>query len=536
MLSKPTERALLTIGIGVLLAGGASAGELDRELRPRSELPKAAKLVAPAYPHTLVVKFRDGVKARAGEAGELVSGNGSDLSAPAALAARRGATFRPVITLAPGEIEFIEARAAEISGVAQPDLAAMMEVRARPGELEALGNELLASPLTEWVEFEELTPPPPGCVDLSPGTPDYFGAGKQHFHGSDPGLNLIAARSMGHMRGAGVKVADCEYGYIIDHEDLCRVIPEPDQTMDDTIEHGTAVLGVLGAEENGFGVTGLVPDATPYFFCEYSMEEGGRRTESIAAAVAAMDVGDVIVLEMQTIGAGGGYVPAEHTMGVWTVTKLATDSNIIVVAAAGNGNQDLDSEDYAPYRERGDSGAIIVGGGEANPMHNKLWFSTYGARVNVQGWGEAVFTSGYGDYALLGGDTRQGYTALFSGTSAATPLVAGAVAALQGRAQAQFGRRLRPLEMRDLLTSTGLPQGTGGHIGPFPDCRAAAVAIDGMHCEPDCNWDGVTNVNDFVCFQSQFKKRTAYGDFDHDGQWNIKDFLAFLTSFRAGCP
>ena len=57
-----------------------------------------------------------------------------------------------------------------------------------------------------------------------------------------------------------------------------------------------------------------------------------------------------MLLEMQTIGANGNYAPAEYSPAVWQVVKAATDAGIIVVAAAGNGNENLDAPGYASYR------------------------------------------------------------------------------------------------------------------------------------------------------------------------------------------
>ena len=63
---------------------------------------------------------------------------------------------------------------------------------------------------------------------------------------------------------------------------------------------------------------------------------------------------DVIVFEMQAYGLNGTtsnprFVPAEYDILVWNLTKALTDSGRIVVAAAGNGYQDLDSLDYQTY-------------------------------------------------------------------------------------------------------------------------------------------------------------------------------------------
>src|SRR5690606_13783988 len=128
------------------------------------------------------------------------------------------------------------------------------------------------------------------------------------------------------------------------------------------------------------------------------------------------------------------------------------------------------------YINRGDSGALIVGGGTPDLSHNKISYSTYGARVNVQGWADNVATSGYGDWQIFGNDMNQQYT-MFSGTSSATPIVAGCVAVLQSYYFSLTGEYLSPLEMRSLLVATGIPQGSGGPIGPLPNMEAAIAGI-----------------------------------------------------------
>jgi hypothetical protein len=89
--------------------------------------------------------------------------------------------------------------------------------------------------------------------------------------------------------------------------------------------------------------------------------------------------------------------------------------------------------------------------------------------VNVQGWGQNVFTLGYGHFDCYGGDLRQCYTSTFAGTSSASPFAASAAVALQDAADDP----LSPQNLRALLIDTGIPQGSGGHIGPFIDLRAA---------------------------------------------------------------
>ena len=198
----------------------------------------------------------------------------------------------------------------------------------------------------------------------------------------------------------------------------------PGRTSDLASSTAGVAVGISAAPGNGYGIDGTVEDAVIYTYPEWTVEAGYRRVTAITNAIAASEVGDVVLLEMQTTGDGGDYGPAELDPAVWTVVKAGSDAGVVIVAAAGNGSQDLDSPAYAPYMARGDSGAIIVGAGSPDAAHNRLGFSTYGSRVNVQGWGGAVFTLGYGHFATYGGDPNQRYTDYFSGTSSASAMVA----------------------------------------------------------------------------------------------------------------
>lgn len=459
-----------------------SLGSTTEALSSRSALSKP-KPQRPKGKHRLVVKFTDDLRVRATANGGVQSAVSSvsaqnGISAVSQMAQPFGMHFSPLIQLPEQRLETLRTRAALASKEEQPDLAGILVADVPETSLQAAADALHASPLTELVYFQELTPPPPqACIDIAPATPSYTSL--QGYRGPNPGVNMTAAWAIGPARGAGIKIADCEYGYKTAHEDLCGVIMEPGQTPSPFVaengwdHHGTAVLGELIGRDNGYGCTGLAPDAQPYFFPESTVEEGGRRVTAIANAIATVDAGDVVLLEMQAGINGGGYGPAELDPAVWLVVKSGTDAGVIVVAAAGNGAQDLDSSFYDEYRSRGDSGAIIVGAGSANTAHQPLGFSTYGSRVNVQGWGESVVSTGYGDLAQLGGDVNQSYTSFFNGTSSASPIVAASVASVQGYAASSLGRRLTPQEMRNLLIETGTPQGAGVHIGPLPNVAAA---------------------------------------------------------------
>jgi hypothetical protein len=439
----------------------------------------------PQRGHRLVLKLKDASGGRAvGGALRLAGAKDANLDK---IAAEHGLRFAPLLGMTEAQTRRLEKRAAEKSGRPQAVLATLVAVEAKTEEkalLAPIADRLKAHPAVEFVHLEPLGVPPPG--DVSPRTPDYSG---QQGYGGPDGIDARGALDSG-IDGAGIRISDCEYGWNVEHEDLEDVTigaesgqtPAPEVIDWGFDEHGTAVAGMLVSPGNGYGVTGLTPRARLFTYSEKTVEGGARRAAAIAAAIADSDPGDVVLLEMQTMDASGRYVPAEYDPAVWTVVKTGTDAGVIVVAAAGNGGQDLDrdDEDLAAYRNRGDSGAIVVGAGTPDGRRERLYFSTYGDRVDVHGWGESVMTLGYGDFAELGRDKNQRYTQ-FGGTSSASPMVTAAVVLLQHHAVRQLGRRLLPREMREILVSTGRPQGRpgDGRIGPLPDVPAAMAAITG---------------------------------------------------------
>ncbi|MAE69046.1 MAG: hypothetical protein CME06_01100 [Gemmatimonadetes bacterium] len=115
-----------------------------------------------------------------------------------------------------------------------------------------------------------------------------------------------------------------------------------------------------------------------------------------------------------------------------------------------------------------DSGAILVGAGTPS-NHAPEYFTNYGSRIDCQGYGSGVYSTGYGD--LWEPEIDQAYTSSFSGTSSASPIVTGAAAATFLLNLETSGRFLTPFEVRDLLSTHGTPQGPplSKPIGVLPD-------------------------------------------------------------------
>lgn len=348
----------------------------------------------------------------------------------------------------------------------------------------ATADELLAqlssSSLVETAYRAPLPAPPPS-------TPDFVDQ-QGYRNGAPEGVGASSVASVPGATGSAVKIIDVEYSWNQQHEDLSKARNAliPNGTAVDPFsnpEHGTAVLGELVADANGFGVTGIVPDASLGLVNAFNAERSYDLANSIDLAHHQLGPGDVIVVEQQAVGVCGGcYVPVEWYSDVYDAIVSATADGVLVVEAAGNGGQNLDDAVYgSPFPGgRARSGAFIVGASDACiTPRARVGFSDYGSRVDFQGWGGCVVTTGYG--SLYGQDADTRYTASFNGTSSATPIVAGAIAVFSSAYRTRFGTSPAPELVRSVLTSTGTPQnlgsGTlGGNIGPQPDLVAALAA------------------------------------------------------------
>lgn len=351
--------------------------------------------------------------------------------------------------------------------------------------------EMLLPQLDVITYYEEKPVAPP--YDIAPVTPDYL-AQQSHIL-ENPGHNFQAAWDLG-FTGLGQHVRDIEYGFHKTHEEFHQnplVDFAPNTQINaaasyDYIVHGTHTLGVLVADPTNYGVKGMVHDAQATLYTEWP-STGYNRVAAIANAINAAAVGDVLLFEMQAIAGQATpvdrYVPAEYQLAVWDLTQAATANGLVIVGAAGNGQQDLDSEFYISYISRGDSGAIIVGAGSNSLTHQPLWYSTYGQRVDVQAWGNQVLTSGNGStnsYAVIGGDVLNQSYAWYSGTSSASSLVAAAAVLMQQAALTYLDRPLTSTEIRGILKETGDPQLMllNKPIGPSVNVLAAIQAIQAL--------------------------------------------------------
>jgi hypothetical protein len=357
----------------------------------------------------------------------------------------------------------------------------------------------------------------PAPVAYPSPLPDDFTDDQGYLDPATDGINAEWAWTLPGGTGGNVVIADLEYSWNLSHQDLpaAATILAAGETACDPFSddnHGTAVLGEMVSLNNGFGTTGAAYDAG-IRVVPVSYEDGSdcdyHPTTALTETIDALSAGDIILVEQQTGGPNDmndgtqfGLVPMDWIESFYDAVVIAVGNGIHVVEAAGNGSQDLDGSEYdtghAPFKPENDSGAIIVGGGVAptsatDTDRSRRSSSCYGSRVNLQGWGHLVTTTGYGtSYSSEGKNLW--YTDTFSGTSSASPIVTSAVALVESWHEQTQGGVMTPAAMRTLLVNTGSPQqsGTnpaGENIGPRPDILAAICTFDTGPPEITCPGD-----------------------------------------------
>ena len=461
-----------------------------RTSRPRTGA--AAASITEGAELIVVARAEAGLRARRGGA-EMSSRSGAALGGIRRVL-ETGVRLVPLF----GSEDRVVARAAEVAsvtGTTGPDLSVFYKVDAPASQLASLAERLrkddaiAAAYVKPAAEPPALNDMPPDPNDAPPATPDFVAS--QVYLGAAPaGIEALWAHGQPGGRGNNVHIIDIEGAWRFSHEDLMQVqggvVGGTQSTDIGWRNHGTAVIGVFGGDENSIGVTGISPNSNTRAISIFGAGQGSAK--SIRDAADLLSAGDIILIELHRPGprhnfAGRddqlGYIAVEWWEDDWAAIRYATNKGVLVVEAAGNGAENLDDPIYSvrptgfpatwtnPFnRANRDSLAIVVGAGapppgthgrDHGPDRSRLDFSNFGALVDAQGWGREVTTAGYGH--LQGGANEDlWYTDRFSGTSSASPVVVGACAVVQGNRKARGIAVYTPVQMRDRLRATGSPQ------------------------------------------------------------------------------
>lgn len=349
-----------------------------------------------------------------------------------------------------------------------PDLSAVWRVPARLlVDLRATGA------VREAWGHPEPAPPP---NDIEPATPD-FDPLQQFLEPASRGTGVAWMRGWPGASGAGVAVSNIEYDFDPAHEDLLSNPPSigAGLPLGAYAFHGNAVFGLIGAADDGFGITGAAPSASLRIV--YPNNPRYDVATAIIEAAAELQPGDVLLIEQQTPTALG-LGPVSSEPAVHQAITLATAAGILVVEPAGNGAVDLDDPTFDGWFDAdNDSGALMIGAtrtADGAPTD----YTTFGARVDVSvrsGNLHAPTTENYRpDLFFPNSDRRQAYTTQFSGTSGSSAVAAGVCASLQGVHRALYGAPASPAQLRDWLRLAGRAQ-----LQSASPARPVGVPLDG---------------------------------------------------------
>ncbi|MEV5963012.1 S8 family peptidase [Kribbella sp. NPDC051952] len=255
--------------------------------------------------------------------------------------------------------------------------------------------------------------------------------------------------------GSGVKVAVLDTGYDAGHPDLAKQVVAsesfvPDQTVQDLHGHGThtaSIVAGLGTASDGKR-KGVAPGADLLIGKVLGNNGNGTDSEAIAGMEWAIQNGAKVI----SMSLGG--LPSDGTDPMSeAVDQLSKSTGVLFVIAAGNSGTEESVGSPGAAAE-----ALTVGAVDRDD--NLANFSSRGPRLGDGAMKPEVTAPGVEIVAARAAGTEQGhvlsqyYTAL-SGTSMATPHVAGAAAILAQRHPDWTGQQLKAA-----LASTAVPSAT----------------------------------------------------------------------------
>jgi thermitase len=334
--------------------------------------------------------------------------------------------------------------------------------------------------------------------------------------------------------GNGRTVAVVDSGVDAAHADLAGQIltggydwVDDDADPADEEGHGTHVAGtVVARADNDAGIVGVAPNAKvlPLRVLD---EKGEGTTSDVAQAFDwAGDHGYRIV--NASLGSSG-YSSTERV-------AIATHPGTLYVVAAGNSGINVDSKPVYPCAY---DLANVVCVGASDPNDQAASFSNYGATsVDVFAPGVAIFSTEHGAYAFE------------SGSSMASPHVAGEVALLRARNPGLTTAQLKSAILNTAEPKEGLAGKslTGGRAnalaalqsvpanpGATPPVIATDIDNDSVPDIPD-NCDTVKNPTQADTDNDRIGD-ACDPDIDGDGRPNGSDACPTVKAATAnGCP
>ena len=217
---------------------------------------------------------------------------------------------------------------------------------------------------------------------------------------------------------------------------------------DDDQYHGTHVAGTIGAIDNGLGVVGVAPGAR-LWAVKVLNSRGSGYTSWIVAGIdwVAARAGTIEVANM-SLG-GSGYSQAEYD-----AIQGAVDKGVAFAVSAGNSDDDARNYSPAAFNNVLSVSALAdfdgIPGGLGSPTCRTDQDDTL---ADFSNWGPAVDIAAPGVCILSTYPLEKGEYGTISGTSMASPHVAGALALLASARNP--GNEADVLALYDALKAAG---------------------------------------------------------------------------------
>ena len=306
-----------------------------------------------------------------------------------------------------------------VSTEGQSVTAVLADLNADPAVEYAEPNYVVG--LTEEPEEGALAvlPPDSGATAVSVNDPR---SGDQY------SLDRMQVRSAwGLSTGGGAIVAVLDTGVQYDHPDLAgRLLAGHDFVNNDAVAsddngHGTWASGIIAANPNdGYGMAGISWNDWILPVKIMGREGTGSASNLTAGIIWAADNG-ATVINMSV----GGFPYSQY---VQDAINYAWSKGAVLIGAAGNNRRE---ENFYPASF---TNVVSVSATQADDEFAN--WSSYGSKVDVSAPGASILTTNC--YACTyGGHNTWGQHTKISGTSFATPNVAGVVALIRGRFPAE---------------------------------------------------------------------------------------------------
>lgn len=307
--------------------------------------------------------------------------------------------------------------------------------------------------------------------------------------------------------GKGVRVAVLDTGCAVMHPDLVdQVVDAADFTKSkvgpgDTNGHGTHCCGVIAAKKNDVGIVGIAPDAK-LLVGKVLSDSGVGSASGIIAGIewAVSKKADIISMSF-----GSPFSDPRIEKAI----KYAASKNVMLIAAAGNEGPGPATVGFpGRYQE-------VLSVAAIDPNRKVAKFSSRGPEVDIAAPGvDILSTYPPKNYAKL------------SGTSMATPFVAGVVALLLAYDRQRGVKRVKNWQdLQTLIKETSFDAGSIGFdndygwglINPKNLILGSGAAAKQKIKIPNNNEKGILEIkfsNKDLTTKGQLKLKQVFGDLE----------------------